>query len=160
NTMPLSRLWIPMLDKWWGWVVFFILLAGPSLLALKIASLLGGPSLPGPLQKIYNQWMGESFNFAVRMTPRVFWLMRIFLALVIWVSVLCWPSIPAALFWFIYGFRGWFGLRAAELRRRKQLAALFCLQDGTGPDGIERYVHDDELYAERVGRFLQHHQLR
>ena len=64
------------------------------------------------------------------------------------------------MFWFIYGFRGWFGTRAAELRRRKQLSALFCLQDGTGPDGIERYVHDDAVYAERVGAFLQYHQLR
>jgi uncharacterized protein (DUF58 family) len=160
NTMPLGRMWIPLLDKWWGWIVVFFLVVGPALLAFKIANILGGPPLPGPFQKIYHTWMGETFNFAVRVTPRVFWVMRLVLALVIWVGVLCWPSFPAALFWFIYGARGWFGTRASELRKRKQLAALFCLQDGTGPDGIERYVHDDEAYAERVGEFLQHHQLR
>ena len=74
--------------------------------------------------------------------------------------VLCLPSVLAALFWFVYGFRGWFGTRAGEVRRRKQLSALFSLQDGTGPDGVERYVHDDEAYAERVAKFLQHHLLR
>ena len=132
----------------------------PALAVYKVSNVLGGPPLPEPFQKIYHKWMADTFDFAVRATPRVVLPMRVLFALGIWAVALCWPSIPAALFWFVYGIRGWFGTRAAELRKRKQLAALFCLQDGTGPDGIERYVHDDEVYAERVAAFLQHHQLR
>lgn len=160
NTMPLGRLWIPLLDRWWGWIVLFVLLAPPALAAYKMANILGGPPLPGPFQKMYQAWMSGTFDVAVRMSPRVFWLARILIALVIWFVLLCLPTVFAGLFWFFYGFRGWFGMRAGELRRRKQLAALFCLQDGTGPDGIERYVHDDDAYAGRVAAFLQHHQLR
>jgi uncharacterized protein (DUF58 family) len=159
NTMPLGRLWIPLLDRWWGWLVLLVLILPPILAAWKMWNILGGPSM-GPLQKPYHKWMADTFDFAVRVTPKVYWVARIALALVIWAAALCWPSIPAALFWFVHGFRGWFGLRAAELRRRKQLAALFCLQDGTGPDGIERYVHDDEAYSARVSEFLQYHHLR
>src|SRR5205814_2339722 len=71
-----------------------------------------------------------------------------------------WPMILTGLFWFFHGFRGWFGERRKELTKRKQLAALFALQDGTGADGIERYVLDDDAYAGRVAVFLQHHLLR
>ena len=166
NTMPLGRLWIPLLDRWWGWIVFFILVFPPLVIAYKLASLLNVemPRLWGPLNRIVVDWLANTFEFAARITRRVFegapWFVRIPIGLFIWQCVMLFPSVLAALFWFIYGFRGWFGLRAAELRRRKQLAALFCLQDGTGPDGIERYVHDDAAYADRVARFLQHHQLR
>jgi uncharacterized protein (DUF58 family) len=160
NTMTLGRLWIPLLDKWWGWIVFFIFLTPPTLAAWKMWNILGGPPLPGPIQKVYQTWMSNTFDFAVRVTPKMYWAARIAFALVVWFCVLCLPTVLAALFWFVYGFRGWFGLRAAELRRRKQLSALFCLQDGTGPDGIERYVHDDEVYSARVSEFLQYHQLR
>jgi hypothetical protein len=167
NSMPLGRMWIPLLDKWWGWVVLFFLVVPPVMMANKFGEMFGTSMVPPwlsdvyrPFQQIYHRWMADTFNFAVRITPRVFWATRIILALAIWLVALNWPSIVAALFWFVHGFRGWFGLRAAELRQRKQLAALFSLQDGTGPDGIERYVHDDAAYAARVGAFLQHHQLR
>ena len=68
-----------------------------------------------------------------------------------------WPSILAGLFWFFHGFRGWFGERRRELTQRKQLAALFASRTAPGRTAIERYVHDDEAYAERVAAFLQHH---
>lgn len=160
NSMPLGRLWIPLLDRWWGWVVLFVFLAPPALAAYKFANILGGPPLPGPIQKVYQSWMAGTFDFAVRATPKVYWVLRIAIALVIWAVTLCLPSVFAGLFWFVYGARGWFGVRAAELRRRKQLAMLFGLQDGTGPDGVERYVHDDEAYSARVAAFLDHHRLR
>jgi hypothetical protein len=78
------------------------------------------------------------------------------------VFVLCYFPILTfgGLFWFLYGVRGWFGERRLQLTRRKQLSALFALQDRTGPAGIERLIHDDERYAERVGRFLQERQVR
>src|SRR5581483_140017 len=40
------------------------------------------------------------------------------------------------------------------------VAALFALQDGTGPGAVERYVNDDDAYAGRVAVFLQDHLLR
>jgi uncharacterized protein (DUF58 family) len=159
NSMPLGRLWIPMLDRWWGWIVLFLILFPLALAVYKFANMFGGPSM-GPFQKTYHNWMADTFEFAVKHTPAVYWPFRIMLALVIWITTLCWPSIPPALFWVIYGARGWFGINAQELTKRKKLAALFCIQDGTGPDGIERYVHDDEAFAKRVTLFLEHHRLR
>jgi uncharacterized protein (DUF58 family) len=160
NTMPLGRLWLPLLDRWWGWIVLFIIVLPPALAAWKFWNIMGGPPLPGPIQKVYQSWLAGTFDFAVRVTPKMFWVARILVALIIWGVVLCLPSVLALIFWFFYGFRGWFGMRAANLRERKQLAALFCLQDGTGPDGVERYVHDDAVYAERVTKFLESHRLR
>ena len=166
NTMPLGRLWIPLLDRWWGWIVFLFLVVPPILVSYKLASAVNPhmPTLPRSIDRVVVDWLGTSVEFAVRVTKNVFggshWMVRIPIGFVIWIATLLLPSVLAALFWFIYGFRGWFGMRAAELRRRKQLAALFSLQDGTGPDGIERYVHDDVVYAQRVAEFLQHHLLR
>jgi hypothetical protein len=70
------------------------------------------------------------------------------------------PLTLGLLFWFFHGIRGWFGFRKQELTRRKRLAAVLALKDGTGPAGVERLINDDDAYAERVGRFLQQHQLR
>jgi hypothetical protein len=164
--MPLGRLWIPLLDKWWGWIVFFILVVPPVLVSYKFATAVNPflPTLPRFLDWIVVKWFANAVEFAVQVTRSVArgapWPVRLFIALFAWLCTLLLPSVLAGIFWFIHGFRGWFGLRAAELRKRKQLATLFCLQDGTGPDGIERYVHDDEIYADRVAVFLQHHLLR
>jgi uncharacterized protein (DUF58 family) len=166
NTMPLGRRWIPLLDKWWGWIVLFVLVVPPVLVSYKFASALNPdvPRLPGFVNRIVVDWLATTFNFAVRVTLNLMrgapLPLKVVVGLVVWSCTLLFPSVLAALFWFIHGFRGWFGVAAGELRKRKQLAALFGLQDGTGPDGIERYVHDDEAYAARVGAFLQHHQLR
>ncbi|MBP3954333.1 DUF58 domain-containing protein [Gemmata sp. G18] len=162
NSMPLGRLWIPLLDKWWGWIVLFFVVAPPCLLAYRLGGMFspGSAPLPGWLQKVYASWMSGTFEFAVQRTRGMQWAVRIALTLFIWINLLILPSVIAGLFWLIHGVRGWFGPSAGELTRRKRLAALFSLQDGTGPDAIERYVHDDEVYAERVAQFLQHHQLR
>jgi uncharacterized protein (DUF58 family) len=159
NSMPLGRLWIPMLERWWGWIILFLILFPFALAIYKFNNMFGGPSM-GPFQRTYHEWMADTFEFAVKHTPRVHWMLRFPLALLIWMATLCWPSIPPALFWFFYGARGWFGINAQELTKRKQLAALFCIQDGTGPDGVERYVHDDEAYARRLTLFLEYHRLR
>lgn len=166
NTMPLGRLWLPLLDRWWGWIVLFIIVVPPSLVAYKFASALNTelPPLPRPINRVVVNWLATTIESTIRVTRNLFsgapWPVRIPAAVIIWVCSLLFPSVLGLAFWFLYGFRGWFGQRAGELRRRKQLATLFCLQDGTGPDGIERYVHDDDAYADRVAVFLQHHQLR
>lgn len=166
NTVPLRRLWDPLLDKWWGWLVLFVAVAPPCLLAWKLASVLDPEvaRLPRVVNRVIVEWLAGTFNFGVRVTGRLVGRealpLRVIVFMVVWAVALLLPSVCAGLFWLLHGAAGWFGARSAETARRKRLAALLSLQDGAGPDAIERYVHDDGAYAERVGAFLQHHQLR
>lgn len=166
NTMPLRRLWNPLLDKWWGWLVLFVAVVPPLLLSWKIASLIDPEvvRLPRGVNRVIVEWLANTFNFGVRITGRMVGReplpVRVMVFLVIWMNALLLPSVIAAVFWLIHGITGFFGASVTELKKRKRLAALFSLQDGSGPDAIERYVHDDEAYAERVAVFLQHHHLR
>jgi uncharacterized protein (DUF58 family) len=142
NTMPLGRLWLPLLDRWWGWIFFWVILLSPLLV-------------------FWPTWLGTMIEQAVYLTPRrMFWGLRLALALLLLMTFIFLPATLSLLFWFFYGIRGWFGVRREQLTRRKRLAALLALQDGSGPQGIERLIHDDEAYGERVGRFLQQHQVR
>lgn len=175
NSMPLSRLWIPLLDRKWGWVVFAIIF---STILLFILGLLGfstrffvpeylvddGTPWPQVLRKVLGfaqEYLRHRINDAARRVPlnwpfyfRYPWLALMSLLIIFGPAVVC------TVFWFIHSCRGWFGTRKKELTRRKQLSALFCLQEGTGVDGVERYVLDDEAYAVRVAAFLQQHLLR
>jgi uncharacterized protein (DUF58 family) len=144
NAMPLGRLWLPLLDRWWGWIIVFMV-AHPLLL---IAAFQIAPKTVGM------PWLELLAMVARELSPR---RTRVFLY-VIGLAIL--PVLIGGLIWLIYGIRGWFGDRRLQVTRRKRLAALFALQDHTGPAGVERLVHDDAAYAERVGRFLQEHQLR
>jgi uncharacterized protein (DUF58 family) len=144
NTVPLGRLWLPLLEKWYGWVVLFMVLY-PVLFA--------GAIFAGP-KWLWRPWVEFMAYLAESVTRRKGGT---------WVNFLLLPFVPVvvgALFWVIFGIRGWFGPWGRETARRKRLSALFALQDGTGPGGTERLVHDDEAYGARVGRFLQAHQLR
>jgi uncharacterized protein (DUF58 family) len=153
NAMPLGRLWLPLLDRWWGWIVLLIIVS-PSLIP---ATLYFGPSLLFRLWiealayctiELSKAWGGKPVLYLI--PPKLFFFL------------FCWsfPAVAGLLFWFVFGFRGWFGERARQLKRRKRLAALFALSDGTGPAGIERLIHDDGSYAKRVGQFLQERQVR
>lgn len=146
NSMPLGRLWIPLLDRKYGWIALAIIAFNILLVAL------------------FGEWRINALENAGATTRRFFggwfWLLKL-AVFGYWVwFFMFWPSIITGVFWVFHGIRGWFGDRKKELLRRKQLSALFSLQDGTGPDGIERYIHNDEIYATRVGAFLQHHLLR
>ncbi|HXD87852.1 MAG TPA: DUF58 domain-containing protein [Urbifossiella sp.] len=154
NGMPLGRMWLPLLDRRWGWIVlvwcilpvlfpmtlYFLGLIWPvrlwmegiAYLAVELAKARGGKPILGILP------------------PKLFFAMFLW-----WL-----PTMTGLIFWFFHGMRGWFGERKRQLTRRKGLAALLALQDGTGPTGIERLIHDDALYAERVGRFMQERQVR
>jgi hypothetical protein len=46
------------------------------------------------------------------------------------------------------------------MRERKQLAALFTVEDCDSPATIERYVRDDEAFSKRATQFLADHQVR
>jgi uncharacterized protein (DUF58 family) len=146
NSMGLRRLWIPLLDRKYGWIALVIL------------------AVNGLLVAFFGEWRIWALENAGATTRKGFgnwfWLLKI-LVFGFWVwFFMFWPMILTMTFWFFHSFRGWFGERRKELTRRKHLSALFALQDGTGPDGVERYIHDDEAYAARVARFLQHHLLR
>ena len=175
NSMTLRRLWIPLLDRKYGWVVFAIIFLSVMLFILGLMGISAryfvpeylvddGTLPPKVMRKILSlsqEFMRHRINDAARLVP-LSWpiLLRIpWLGLML-LLVFFGPALGCGLFWFIHSFRGWFGQRKKDLTRRKQLSALFCLQDGTGADGVERYVHDDDAYAARVAAFLQHHLLR
>lgn len=144
NGMPLGRLWLPLLDRRWGWFVLFLVLYP----ALFTGAIMNAP------RWFWRPWAEAMAIAAENITRRkggtwVNFLLLMFL-----------PVVIGGLIWLIYGIRGWFGERRRQLTRRKQLSALFSMQDGTGPGGVERLVHDDLAYAERAGRFFQEHQTR
>lgn len=155
NSMPLGRLWIPLLDRKHGWIVPLLMVAGPVGLFLAIKFFIPA------LLTLYLKWGREVAEAAAQLTPRSWGLL---FKVVWWLalsSLFAFPLLTlGGVFWFFYGVRGWFGERKVQLTRRKQLSALFALQDGLGPAGIERLVHDDGAYAKRVGRFLQDRQVR
>jgi uncharacterized protein (DUF58 family) len=147
NTMPLSRLWIPLLDRKWGFL---------ALLFIAINLLLVYYSRDWRIDALRSagstltDWSTRRWGFILKLI--------VFGLLTFW--YMFWPMILTGIFWFFHSFRGWFGERKRELTQRKQLATLFALQDSAGPGPIERMVFDDEVYADRVAAFLQHHLLR
>ena len=146
NSMSLSRLWIPLLDRKYGWIALAIIATNVLLVAL------------------FGQWRVWALENAGATTRRLFgswfWLLKI-AVFGYWVwFFMFWPAILTFIFWFFHSIRGCFGERKKELVRRKQLSALFSLQDQSGPNAVERYIHDDKAYANRVAIFLQHHLLR
>ncbi len=166
NSMPFSRLWIPLLDRKWGWLPIGAILIGLALFWLgSTAIAMGLYDREGLAStqvmrgaRTYFLW---SMNRAAALTPSD-WPLLVKLG---WMNLMLLltffpPAILGAVFWFFHSIRGWFGERKRELTQRKQLAALFSLQDGAGADAVERYIHDDEAYAGRVAAFLQQHLLR
>jgi uncharacterized protein (DUF58 family) len=146
NSMPLTRLWIPMLDRKWGWIA----LAAVAINILLVA--------------MFGQWRIYALENAGATTRRMFgnWFFVLkIMVFAFWTwFFMFWPAILAGIIWFFHGIRGCFGERKKALTRRKQLCTLLAVQDGTGPSGVERYLHDDYAYATRVAAFLQMHLLR
>ncbi|HEV3384316.1 MAG TPA: DUF58 domain-containing protein [Gemmata sp.] len=175
NSMSPRRLWIAILDRKWGWLVAGSILIGALLFVLGFWGLSAG--ILSPQDLVYEgsfptrawRWVlrnarayfVSSINRAAYFVPSHWpFLAKIGLWNLLFLPLYFPPATLAAIFWFFHSIRGFFGARKRELVQRKQLAALFSLQDGTGMDGIERYIHDDACYAERVAKFLQHHLLR
>ncbi|HEX4613920.1 MAG TPA: DUF58 domain-containing protein [Urbifossiella sp.] len=156
NTMPLGRLWVPLLDRWWGWFVLLLVLSpvltvssigyfGPNTIALWWINLTARMAVT----LVRNSFVGSLGGFG-RIVGGFFCLLIAFFL----------PSLIGGLFWFVYGARGWFGRKKVELVQRKRLAAVLAQLDGSGVDAVERLVHDDAAYAARVGRFLADRQIR
>ena len=167
NSMPLGRLWVPLLDSRWGWVVLAVALLS---LPFATAALWAGTAveyvpwlkwLLEPIAAGSRRWLAMMFEAAATSTPRS-WAFgaRVFVSLLLLNFLILLPATLALMFWFLYGARGWIGRRKRELTQRKQLSAVMAMQDGTGPAGIEQLIHDDGAFSERVGKFLQAHQYR
>ncbi len=175
NTMTFGRLWIPLLDRKWGWLVFGAIVTGLVLFILGswgfTARILSPRSLVDEgdfatktwrwILRNARAWFVRSIDDAALLTPSsMHFLVKIAWLNAMFVLTYFPPATLGLIFWFFHSIRGWYGERKRLLTRRKQIGALFSLQDGTGVNGVERYVHDDELYSRRVGQFLQHHLLR
>ncbi|MBA4064205.1 MAG: hypothetical protein C0501_10915 [Isosphaera sp.] len=171
NAMPLSRLWLPLLDRRFGWLVPVMVIVGVLLFYLGLRSLYLGVFRPEAFadrgawdtQALLGarQWLLRALNFAASLTPASWpFLLKVGWLLLMLAVTFFPPATLGLIFWFFFGARGWFGERRRELTERKQLAALFALLDRAGPDPIERYVADDRAYAARAAAFLQQHLLR
>jgi uncharacterized protein (DUF58 family) len=156
NTMPRGRLWIPLLDRWWGWIVLLVMIS---------------PILFPASRMVYGQnaafrtWLEAVASLTLTFTRwggirGVDGLGGVFLRLLCFMLAAFLPAVLAGLFWFVYGARGWFGRKKVELVQRKRLSAVMAQLDGSGPDAIERLVHDDAAYAVSVGKFLADRQIR
>lgn len=148
NAMPLGRHWVPLFDRWWGWVILFMVLYP----GLMLGAVFSAP------RWAWKPWVEAMAMAAEGVTHRkgAMWINFLFLAFL--------PVLIGGSIWLIRSLvqlvTAYASDRAKLLTQRKQLAALFSLQDGVGADGIERLIHDDGAYAARVGRFLQERQVR
>src|SRR5262245_23033012 len=100
NSMTLGRLWIPLLDRKYGWIALAVI------------------AINGLLVGLFGEWRIWALENAGLTTRRVFggwfWLLKVFVfAFWTWFFMF-WPSILAGSFWFIHGSRGWFGERKKE----------------------------------------------
>lgn len=139
NSLPLRRAWLPLLDRRFGWLVVLAIVASPLVLAI-----------PG--------WGNAVADFAAGTIPRTWpFLPKLAWFLIAFLLCLLPPATLGLLFWFAHGVRGWFGERRQSLTHRKQLCALMARLDGSGPGAVERYLHDDEAFAARLGQFLRQH---
>ena len=145
NDMPLSRLWRPLLDHRWGWIIPLIMVANLVLVVL----------LP--------PWRYTCLDAAAAFTrwllPQSGWIGHLIVFLLSVVVLSFGPLLLAGLFWLGYGSRDWRGMRRRRQTRRKQLAALLAFLQRRGPAAIEQLMQDDLAYQAALSRFLQEHQV-
>ncbi len=142
NATPLGRSWRPLLDRWWGWAV---------------AAVIG----LSPLLTLNREWLRWAVRAAESVRFKVGWPPLDFLILLTLVgTMISLPGVVAGLVWLGYGASGMLAPQRPRLMRRKQLAALFALQDRAGPGAVEHLIHDDDAFADRAGRFLADHHVR
>lgn len=155
NRMPWGRLWRPLLDKWWGWAVLGMMLL-PATLFASLYYLQKWYFVPyiqvlaAGTMALTRMWGSGTISVIIPLPTKL-----VFGLFLLWL-----PTGLGGLIWVVHGVRGWFGAGARRLTERKRLAALFAVQDGTGPAGVERLIHDDAAYVARVGRFLAERQVR
>lgn len=142
NTRPLGMYWMPLLDARWGWLIFL-------------------PLVLSPLLAVRGRWFNGCVDLANRIRPRTGSLpvdVTVFFTLLALLMLA--PTTLAALFWGVYGVRGFLEPRRSRTRKRKQLSAVFATLDRDTSGAVERYLKDDGVFIERAGRFLTDHHIR
>lgn len=132
NSRPFGLFWVPLSDSRWLWLVLFMLVWPSLVMKREVAELVA--TVAKGISPSGLAWLG-------------------------FLGLMFIPPAFALLFWFIYGIRGIFSPRSDNTSRRKQLAALFAFQDGSGPAGLERLLNDDGYFVKRVAQFLQRHRV-
>ncbi len=162
NSQPWGLFWKPLLDTRWGWlawipVLFCLITSLPGILAIHYWMLGSIPkSLAGILPN-YFDYMRACSRIVLQIPGTSYRLVNLVLFLIGSLLIIYWPISLTVLVWFIHGIRGFFSPHAPIRRKRKQLGAIFALLDGGTPATVERYIHDDEFFAARAGRFLADH---
>ncbi len=144
NTLPWGLYWKPLMDTRWGWLVAAPVFVWALLIFFKFFWVL---NLTAQIVRVARPRTG---NIWVDLP----------LFLFSFVFVFFWPFSLFVIVWFFNGLRGLFNPARALTRKRKQLATVFVTLDRDSPGMIERYLRDDEAYADRIGRFLADHHVR
>lgn len=141
NQRTWGMYWIPLLDARWGWLIFL-------------------PLLFSPIMATQARWFNMCVEAVNSLRPRTGVLpMDLLLFFGMLSVILLAPTTLALGFWFIYGIRGFFHPRRAQIQERKLLGALFATLDHDSPAAIERYQKDDQFFVERVQLFLREHRI-
>lgn len=162
NSQPWGLFWKPLLDTRWGWIAWIPVLFGmivnaPGVLALYYTLLGPLPKWLLSIMPIFYEWLNFCARI-VRQRPKSnYLLLDVPVFLFAMLLLLNLPITITVFIWFIHGIRGFFSPHAPIRRKRKQLGAIFALLDGGTPATVERYIHDDEFFAARAGRFLADH---
>ncbi|MBX9624028.1 MAG: DUF58 domain-containing protein [Gemmataceae bacterium] len=160
NRMPFGRHWVPMLDRWWGWALLglafspWFFLTALYFRQMWLFRPWAEAMAAGTVQLA--KWWGKSQVYVLFLpVPAKLAFFVLLLAAPFYLFVSVWLLRAA-----IQSLAILFGGKARERAKRKRLAALLALHDGTGPAGVERLLQDDPAYATRVGAFLERHQTR
>jgi uncharacterized protein (DUF58 family) len=133
NALPLGLFWRPALGRRIGWLVV-------GLFFLPFVALI--PVVLERLARLANLFAPAGYGWAGLL------------------GLLLLPWVFGGLVWFVHGVRGMLPPHRPQTARRKALAAVFAAADRSGPAMLQRYVEDDEAFADRAGRFLTAHRVR
>ena len=144
NTMPLRRLWIPLLDRKYGWIPGLMVLLGMGLFVLGSYSLSLGATHPqfygdgtGLLQRMMlgaRWYFLKALNRAAWLTPSSWpFLVKIGWMNLMFVLAFFPPATLALIFWFFHGIRGWFGEREAAANPAQTARGTLLTPGWRGP---------------------------
>ena len=146
NRVPWRMFWEPILDYRKAWFTLIPLL---------------------PLILLFGWIAGFFMSFIVDYSEGMRFCVRVAVAVNGVFGTLLWPlfgvlglAVLGMFFWFLFGASGYFSPWHSLRMRRKRLSALLAALDNA-PLGMDaRYLNDDNLFAERVQRFLAEHHRR
>lgn len=147
NAVPFRMFWEPILDYRKSWLMLIPLL--PLILLLGWVS---GLAMTWYFVK-NPEWFAKIFQAGM-------WTFNTLGSILYTLLGISIAALLAVLIWFFHGLSGQFPPWYALKMRRKRLASAICALD-RAPVGIEaRYLYEDDLFSERLQRFLAEHHRR